>query len=229
MGSTIGLALVHTLIPDHWLPFVLVGRSRGWSLRATAGVSGLSALIHVVLSVGLGYLAYSLGREAAERLGESLEQASAAILVVFGVVYAVWAWSKRGHFHPGGRWLHGKGDSKACEGSEGIHDEHLHYHADSGIIRGSTRAGRYFLALIIGLNPCVLFIPLLLVSVRQGGAATTLVVVSYAVTTFVLMVGLSVAGVGIKRGFAPPGVSRFMEAASGLLIALTGVVFWFLH
>ena len=95
LASTIGLALVHTLIPDHWLPFVLAGRSRGWSLRATAGASGLAALIHIALSVALGWFAYSIGREAAERLGESLEHASALILVLFGVVYAVWSWRKR--------------------------------------------------------------------------------------------------------------------------------------
>ena len=47
-------ALFHTLIPDHWLPFVLVGKARGWSVGTTALVSGFSALIHVALSVVLG-------------------------------------------------------------------------------------------------------------------------------------------------------------------------------
>lgn len=228
-ASTIGLALLHTLIPDHWLPFVLVGRSRGWSLRATAGLSSLAALVHVALSVALGWFAFTIGREAAERLGETLEHASALILVLFGVVYAVWSWRKQGHFHPGGRLLHRHGEPEVCDGREGVHDEHLHYHADGEMIRGSSRAGGLFLALIIGLNPCVLLVPMLLVSLRQGGGAMLLVIIAYGVTTSALMVGLSVVGVGWKRGFAPPGVSRYMEAASGLLIAVTGVVFWFLH
>ena len=30
-------ALLHTLIPDHWLPFLLIGRARGQRFLALAG------------------------------------------------------------------------------------------------------------------------------------------------------------------------------------------------
>jgi len=84
-------AAFHTLIPDHWLPFVLVGRARGWSARTTAFVSGLSALVHTLLSIGLGIAALAIGQAAARVIGESLERSSGVLLVVFGVEYAAWA------------------------------------------------------------------------------------------------------------------------------------------
>ena len=40
------------------------------------------------------------------------------------------------------------------------------------------------------------------------------------------MVGLSVLGVIGTRRFPVPGAARYMELASGLLIALLGLIFW---
>ena len=68
-------ALLHTLIPDHWLPFVLIGRARGWSVSTVAFVSGLAGVIHVGLSVLLGIAAVWIGLTAMEAVGETLERA----------------------------------------------------------------------------------------------------------------------------------------------------------
>lgn len=219
-------AAFHTLIPDHWLPFVLVGRARGWSARTTAAVSGLSAVVHTALSVALGVAALRLGEAAAHAAGERLERASGVLLVVFGAAYALWAWRKGGHFHPGGALLHGAAESGHCDGHEGPGSvEHLHYHADDGWIRPGAGKGAVPLALIVGLNPCVLVLPIMVATAEQGAAAMALVTVAYSATTTVLMVGLSVAGVVGSRRIPVPPVARHMETASGLLIAMVGLVF----
>jgi ABC-type nickel/cobalt efflux system permease component RcnA len=222
-------ALFHTLIPDHWLPFVLIGKARKWSARTTALVSGFSALIHATLSVGLGLLALGVGITAASAIGETLEHAGAALLIVFGLVYAWWAWRKGGHFHPGGKFLHGHDHGAACGGSEGdANPEHLHYHADEGLIRGSAGWGGLGLALIVGMNPCVLILPIMLATLDRGPLVFWLVTASYVIPTVALMVGLSVVGVAGGRKIPVPGIARHMEWVSGLLIALLGVGFWLL-
>lgn len=225
--TAVATALFHTLIPDHWLPFVLAGRARGWSAARTAALSGLSALVHAALSVALGLLALRLGHAVAEALGERLEQASGILLVLFGAGYAGWAWRKGGHFHPGGALVHGRpSDSPSCDGHEGPENpEHLHYHADEGLIRGGEGAGGLALALIVGVNPCVLLLPVLVATAERGAAALALVTAAYAATTVALMVGLSVAGVVGTRRIPVPAAARHMETASGLLIAVVGLVF----
>ncbi|NIV50251.1 MAG: hypothetical protein GWN46_27480, partial [Gammaproteobacteria bacterium] len=61
-----------------------------------------------------------------------MEHATGPLLVLFGLVYAIWSWRKGGHFHPGGSLLHHGGES--CDGQEGdANDEHLHYHADQAL------------------------------------------------------------------------------------------------
>ena len=226
LGTAAATAAFHTLIPDHWLPFVLVGRARGWSAGTTAAVSGLSALIHALLSVALGLAALWLGESAAHAIGDRLEHGSGILLVVFGVVYAAWAWRKGGHFHPGGALLHAADEGEHCDGHEGaVSVEHLHYHADDAWIGAAAGKGAVPLALVVGLNPCVLVLPIMVATASQGAGAVALVTLAYSMTTIVLMVGLSVVGVVGTRRIPVPPVARYMEAASGLLIALVGLVF----
>jgi nickel/cobalt exporter len=229
LATAVSTALFHTLIPDHWLPFVLIGRARGWSGRTTAAVSGLSAAIHVALSAALGLAAVAVGIEAARAAGETFEGLAPWLLIAFGVAYAAWAWRKGGHFHPGGRLLHRANEPPACEGREGLDPAHLHYHADEEMIRNVAGRGAVALAAIVGVNPCVLILPVVLETAGRGPLAVLLVLSAYAATTVVLMVGLSVAGV-VGTGRIPvPAAAKHMEAASGLVIALAGVVFLLLE
>jgi ABC-type nickel/cobalt efflux system permease component RcnA len=223
--TSVVTALFHTLIPDHWLPFVLIGRARRWSAGTTALVSGVSALLHTALSVFLGVAALRIGIEAAHLVGERLERASGWLLLVFGTAYVLWAWRKGGHFHPGGSLLHAHGGPD-CDGQEGdAHPEHLYYHADGDLIRGGgADRSAFYLAAIVGLNPCVLVMPVMLATAEKGAAALALVTLAYSVTTTVCMMGLSVAGVVGSRRFSLPWGARYMEMGSGALIALVGVV-----
>jgi len=110
-------------------------------------VSGVSAVLHVGLSIALGLAAVGIGVGSARALGEGLENASAVLLVVFGLAYAWWAWRKGGHFHPGGAIVHRHDAEDQCAGGEG-HDgeEHLHYHADDELIRSGAGRGDLYLA-----------------------------------------------------------------------------------
>ena len=151
-------------------------------------------------------------------------------LILFGLVYAGWAWKKGGHFHPGGSLLHGGHDGHGCSGDEGDgNPDHLHYHPDEGLIRGKDGTSAWTLAMIIGINPCILILPVILASVEQGPGTVGLVASAYAGTTCILMVGLSVLGVIGTRRIVPPMIARHIEMVSGLLIAATGVVVLLVH
>jgi hypothetical protein len=226
LGTAVSTAAFHTLIPDHWLPFVLVGRARGWSLARTAAISGASAAIHALLSLLLGLLAVALGAETANRLGHGLEEVGAFLLIAFGIAYAAWSWKKGGHFHPGGALVHRHEEAAPCDGAEGPRAEHLHYHADAALIAGRRSRGDLSLAVIVGINPCVLILPLLFAAANDGSAVVLAVAAAYSATTVLLMVALSVAGVAGLGFVHVPGIARHMEAASGLVIALLGVVVW---
>ena len=220
----VSTALFHTLIPDHWLPFVLIGNARRWSVAVTLVVSGFAALVHVVLSIALGFGALGLGLTAGLAFGGTLERASSLLLVVFGAAYAAWALRKGGHFHPGGARAHPGSEGAGCPGLEGPgNPEHLHYHADEQLIAGRGSSGAFWLALIVGANPCVLILPLILETASRGATALAAVCMAYAIPTAALMTGLSVLGVAGGRRVRLPLAARHMEVGSGLLVAALGL------
>lgn len=227
LGTAFVTGVLHTLIPDHWLPFVLIGRARNWSGERTAFVSGCSALLHVGLSVLLGLFALGIGLTVTQVVGETLERGGALAVIAFGLAYAFWSWRKGGHFHPGGSLLHPH--DEACSGEEGdANPKHLHYHADGELI-ARAKWSDLGLAAIVGLNPCVLMLPIFLSAARLGGETIALAAVAYSAPTVALVVGLSVAGVCWRSQIRLPGPARYMESGSGLLIAALGVAMLLFH
>ncbi len=228
VSTAIATSALHMLIPDHWLPFVLIGRARSWSAKRTAFVSGISALVHTALSALLGLASLVVGLEASRAVGERIEVSSGVLLIVFGLVYAAWAWRKGGHFHPGGDRVHGAIDGHDHEGRAAERRGGRPYPADQDIIRGGPQRGEMALALIVGLNPCVLILPLVFATAGSGPVAVAGVLVAYCVTTVAIMVTMSVIGVLAARAIPVPPIAMQMETASGLLIAAAGIAFLWL-
>ena len=199
IGSTVATALVHALIPDHWLPLVLLARAQNWERRQILGVAVFAGGLHSIVSVSLGAVALWIGREAALEVGERLQLLSSGLLILFGLTYAVWAMVRGGHslhMHPRLGDPHGEPD------------------------RTLTGLG---LGFVVGFNPCVLIIPILFATsawraLWQVAVAGAFTVTTVATTSVMAWVGLSSAR---RPEFA--FLDRYGEALSGALIAITGV------
>jgi putative Mn2+ efflux pump MntP len=101
MAALVGVftvALVHALIPSHWLCFVVVGRAHGWPTRKTLAVAATAGFLHVASTVLLGVAGASLFRTLLEH-EHTLERVSAAILIALGALYFVAHLFHAGHHH----------------------------------------------------------------------------------------------------------------------------------
>ena len=222
-------ALFHTLIPDHWLPFVLVARSQGWSLRKTFWTTLLSAVFHVTLSLGLGIVALFLGREFTAAIGERIERFAGYGLLFFGLVYTLFFLTGSGkhqHYFPGHGGHHPledyhgpteeTGGTPANDGPSPRHilSRHLGDHPLSALT----------LAAVVGLNPCVLAIPLMMATVADGIWSLLAVGTSFAVTSIVVLVSASLLGYQGMRRLNLDFLNRYGEVVSGALIAALGLL-----
>ncbi len=249
--SAIGIGFVHTLIGiDHTLPFVVLGRARGWSLRKTLLITSLCGSGHVASSVLLGGIGIAIAMAAtgvdrqegapwlASRLGafESLEATrgnlAAWALIVFGVAYAAWSMARRrrdqrdAHKHPDGVVHSHPGGGTAV---------HSHNAPSTGNTPsrqpGNSRAPgqaagltAWSLFVIFVLGPCEPLIPLLMVPAFGLGLwAVVPVTAAFAITTLTTMLVLVAAGFyGLRRTY-----STWLEAQahvlSGLAIAGSGM------
>ncbi len=97
--STFTVALLHTMIPSHWLCFVVVGRAQGWRPRKTLAVAAAAGLLHVASTMALGVALAVFGRAIFDKDDHLLEKASAFILIGLGALYLVSHLLHAGHHH----------------------------------------------------------------------------------------------------------------------------------
>ena len=220
LAAACATAALHALIPDHWLPFVLMGRTRKWSVGKTLGLASAGGLLHVCLAVALGVLTYRLGREGAEaaarRLGETLEVLSSLGLAAFGFFYGGYSWRRERRHHP---------PKNEHPGEEGAARDPRHHHGHllerwfGGDLTG------WSLVVVIGVSPCALAFPVLLASAASLGISGVLLVATgWGVVTMLVTLSVTLIGSLSARKIDFPFLSRYGDLIGGILIALMGLL-----
>jgi putative Mn2+ efflux pump MntP len=97
--STFTIALLHTLIPSHWLCFVVVGRAQGWRTRKTLAVTATAGFFHVLSTFLVGLAVAAFGKAFFDRREETLERLSGMILIGLGALYLISHLFHAGHHH----------------------------------------------------------------------------------------------------------------------------------
>lgn len=87
LTGTLLIALVHALIPNHWLPLVAVGKAEGWKNRSLLKTALFSSVAHVLGTVLLGILLGKLSNELAARFENYVHWFGSLVLVLFGGYY----------------------------------------------------------------------------------------------------------------------------------------------
>lgn len=103
LGGVIAVGVLHTIVPDHWLPITILARQQGWSQGETAWAAARAGFGHVISTLVLGVAVWLGGVALAERFGTIVDLASSAALVAFGAWIALSAWREiagaGGHHH----------------------------------------------------------------------------------------------------------------------------------
>lgn len=215
IASAIGIAFMHTVIGiDHSLPFVALGRANGWPLRKLWAVTSLCGLGHVLSSVVLGALGVGLGM-AVVRL-EWIErwrgELAAWLLIIFGLIYAAWAFARR---------RRGQRHSHTHSGSL-VHSEfHESVHSQASMDPRALTTWSLFIIFVLG--PCEPLIPLLMApSAELGVLAPGVIAAAFGVTTIGTMLGMVTLGHLGLRSPAFGHLEVHAHSLAGLAIAASG-------
>jgi hypothetical protein len=223
MNATLALAAVaagigslHTLAPDHWVPFAALARAEHWSIRRTALITGACGLGHVTVSVALGLVSLFVGLELMRAIGQQLEQIAGFLLIAFGVAYAFWGLHRavRERIH---ERLHDVLPAHEHSPSERHH--HRHHHLEL-----TRRRTAWTLFLLFSADPCVAVVPLMFASAPLGRVSTVAVVIVYEVATIATMVGLAMPARAAASAVHAQWADRYGDALAGGVITLVGVV-----
>jgi ABC-type nickel/cobalt efflux system permease component RcnA len=212
------VAFCHAAIPTHWLPFVLVGRARGWRHAKTILVTLFAGLGHVTLTSLLGVAIAWFGFQLDERVGGLFPWLIGVFLIGIGLYY-FWRQSQ-GH---GVCHHHALGSRH--QPSEACGHEHDHSHweeelKDSPLI--STRASDWTamsgLFLMLTLSPCEGFLPIYLSGVKFGWRG-------FALLTAILAVG-ALAGMTLFTWLTLRGLERLkVQRIERYEAGLVGIMF----
>lgn len=198
--ATIATGFLHALAPDHWMPFVSIGRAQKYSQTKLVGVTVLSGVAHVGSSIVLGGIGLLLGFSLTnlEAVESHRAEVAGLLLIGFGLAYGLW----------------------------GLKQVRSHRHALDDPHRAVTV---WTLVIIFLLGPCEPLIPLMFVAAAHGGHAVFLVSVLFAAITLVMMVVQTVLvyrGIDLFPWIRIP--HQYSHIIAGLVIAGTGLLVMFL-
>lgn len=201
IAGTVLLAVVHALIPNHWLPLVAVARAEAWSRRELTIITFFSALAHVTGTVALGMLLGYIGKEIEESYGGAIYVASSVLLIIFGLIY--FTVNLPHHHHSGQK--------------------------DVAAYKRSKRKWIFIFIIMMFLSPCLEVESLFLSAGVWGMGVVTLMAVLYAIvsiTGILLLVTLGYKGMNLlPAAFIEHNEKRI----SGIVLILVGIVTFFLH
>ena len=218
LAAAFGVGVAHTLLgPDHYLPFIMLAKARGWSRLRTVVITSICGLGHIASSVVLGGLGIIFGLAVAqiETVESGRGPLAAWALVFFGAAYALWG------------LRHALRKSKGIEAHTHGDDVHIHSHglASHGHehkIGANTTFWTLFIIFVLG--PCEPLIPLFALPASQGRWDLALATAAvFALATLVSMVGATLAGLeGLKLVRLGP-LERWSHVIAGCVIAAAGL------
>lgn len=202
--AAVTVGSLHTMAPDHWMPFAALARARGWSGWRAARTTILCGFGHVTVSAALGIAALFAGLGVIRVVGSHLENQANYLLIIFGTIYMAW-----------GMWRSFRRDPHAVLHPHDHHHDHGHHDHDHGLTEWS-------LFLLFSADPCVAVIPMIMAAASGGWAAVASVVLAYEVATIAAMVLLVSAALAGVRTVRAGWIDRYGDVAAGALIVSVG-------
>jgi threonine/homoserine/homoserine lactone efflux protein len=224
--TAITISFFHTASgPDHYLPFIVLSKSKKWSLGKTILWTIICGLGHVFSSVILGIIGVYLGWQLNKIswLQDVRGNVSSWALFIFGLgylIYGIWKMSKKHshkHFDVMGDevYVHEHTHGKSASG-------HHHHHQ-------KTKVTPLVLFAIFVMGPSEPLIPLLFFSGAHRSMTEVITLIStFTITTVVTMVGMVLLGIYGYNLLNTEKLDRYVHAISGAVLSICGAGMLFL-
>jgi hypothetical protein len=114
--GSISLSLIHALIPNHWIPFVTIGKSERWTTSETLAAAAIAGIAHILSTIIIGIIVGFIGYKLAGYFEVITTTVAPVILIGIGIIYLILDlyWSRRHHHHHEHLMERGNGNSKAA-------------------------------------------------------------------------------------------------------------------
>ena len=202
IAAAAGVGFGHAILPDHWVPLAVLGRTRRYPLLKVARLSGLAGVAHVLVSLVLGGVIIAIGLQLRSSVADAQDAIVGGVLIATGVAFIVVELSGHGHRHPHDHDHHAR--------------EH-HAHERAGQVRGIAAIMVPFGA---AASPDLTILPVFLAATAAGAGAAIGSLAAFAAVTITTIVSLTMlATVG---GYQIRG--HWLERWGNVITAVTLIV-----
>jgi nickel/cobalt exporter len=99
LAAAAGVGFGHAILPDHWVPLAVVGRTRRYPLARVARLSGMAGVAHVLVSIVLGAIIIAVGLQFRSSVQSAQGTIIGCVLILTGLGFAALELTGRGHHH----------------------------------------------------------------------------------------------------------------------------------
>jgi len=181
IAAAAGVGFGHAVLPDHWLPLALVGRTRRYPPARVARLSGLAGISHVLVSLLLGGVIVAVGLQFRSTVERSQNAIVGGLLMVTGAAFLVVELRGRGHDHS---HTHGHAHGDAHD------DPHPPGHAEAQR-RAVGRVAGIVVPFGAAASPDLTILPVFLAATAVGTGTAIGALVAFAAATVSTIVALT--------------------------------------
>ncbi len=213
LAAAAGVGFGHAILPDHWVPLAVLGRTRRYSLSRIARLSGLAGIAHVLVSLVLGAVIIAIGLRFRSTIQSAQDTIIGCVLIATGLGFAVYELT--GHDHGHGHDHHD-------------HDHHDHEHGaltDQHPRRGGIKSlAAVMVPFGAAASPDLTILPVFLAATTAGIATAVGSLVIFAAVTIGTIVGLTLAAA--RGGYEVRGewLERWGNAITAIVLVVIGAL-----
>jgi ABC-type nickel/cobalt efflux system permease component RcnA len=212
LAAAAGVGFGHAILPDHWVPLAVLGRTRRYPLSRVARLSGLAGVAHVLVSIILGAVIIAVGLQFRSTVEDAQDTIIGCILIATGIGFVLLELTGHGHRH------------------DRDHEHHHHDHHDGAHDHDHGRLSGWAAVMVpfgAAASPDLTILPVFVAATTAGIATAVGAVVIFAAVTIGTIMGLTLAaargGYQIKGDWLERWGNLFTAgvlAAIGLLVLL---------
>jgi nickel/cobalt transporter (NicO) family protein len=223
LAAAAGVGFGHAILPDHWVPLAVVGRTRRYPLARVARLSGLAGVAHVLVSILLGAVIIAVGLQFRSTVQSAQDTIIGGVLIVTGIGFAILELSGRGHAHG-----HDHGHAHSHHGHQAGHpQEHPYPHpaseVDERVLADEKRLHGLAAVMVpfgAAASPDLTILPVFLAAATAGATTAIGSLVIFAAVTIGTIVGLTL--LACFGGYQIRG--RWLERWGNALTALVLII-----
>lgn len=232
------VAILHSLLPDHWVPLAVVARTQRWSLLRVGKITLLASLGHVLASLVLAGIIAIIGLQFQQQIDTQQGHIVGAVLVLTGLIFLVWGWIGRGpHGH-----THGEGHTHTHRFALGHshdhehdehydHDQHAHHdHAHTPEHRQDARKpwlkrlAAIAVPFGVAASPDLTILPVALAASAVGTTAVISVLGVFTLVTIATFIGLTIIATLVGYQIKGAWLEQHATTITSLVLIAIGVV-----